>query len=77
MAGSQPADGAGCAVIAHQGGAARLRNRRSGWVAFTVARPGFTDVLTVSPTGRELHYVVSVTDTGTKTDDSPVASASA
>jgi hypothetical protein len=54
-------------VVAAQAGEPQLVNRVSGWLAFTVSKQGWTDVHTVSPDGRELHYVISVTDTGTKT----------
>jgi hypothetical protein len=46
-----------------------LVNSRSEWVAFTVRQSGWTDVHTVSPDGRALHYIVSVTDDGLKTVD--------
>lgn len=54
-------------VVTAQGGEPQLVNLTSGWLAFTVRQHGWTDVHTVSPDGRELHYVISVTDTGTKT----------
>jgi hypothetical protein len=57
-------------ALAQQGGVARLRNRRSGWLALTANRVGFTDVLTVSPDGRRLHYIVSITANATKTRQS-------
>ena len=55
------------ALVGGQGGIARLVNERSDWLGFTVRRSGFTDVYTVAPDGRQLGYVVSVTDDGAKT----------
>lgn len=63
-------------VVTGQGGIAQLANERSGWVAFTVRRSGFTDVYTAPPDGRRLRYVISVTDQGAKTTE-PTATTAA
>lgn len=70
--GWQPADRrcmsiAHARVVAAQGGEPQLVNLTSGWLAFTVRQQGWTDVHTISPDGRELHHLISVTNTGTKT----------
>jgi hypothetical protein len=61
--------GAQVALLERQHGEPQLANARSGWLAFTVRQTGWTDVHTVSPDGRALHYIVSVTDDGIKTVD--------
>ena len=56
-------------LVGSWSGQPRLVNERSRWAAFTTRREGWTEVHTISPDGRQLHFIVSVTDDGVKTVD--------